>query len=84
MSQHGCYVPVSFYHRFTRAACTFADEYAQGRLVSILEGGYSNRALISGVMSHISGLAEDAGIAADEEWWNLNSLIEVRRSAFSM
>lgn len=82
MSKHGCYFPTSFYHRFTRDACAFADRFAQGRLVSVLEGGYSNRALISGVMAHVAGLAEvDNRLdrsAANPEWWDTPDLVEVR------
>ena len=36
MSRHGRKVPVSFYHRFTRDACAFADKFARGRLVRVL------------------------------------------------
>ena len=40
-----CRVPPSFFYRFTRDACALADTYAEGRLVSVLEGGYSDRAI---------------------------------------
>ena len=78
MSKHGCYFPTTFYHRFTRDVCAFADRIAQGRLVSVLEGGYSNRALISGVMAHVAGLAETDQGAVDPEWWYTPALKEVR------
>lgn len=51
MSRHGAKVPVSFYSRFAKDACNFADTYAAGRLVAVLEGGYSQRALFTGVGS---------------------------------
>ena len=57
MSRHGRKVPTRFYHQFARDATTFADQFANGRLVSVLEGGYSDRALISGGMAHFLGLA---------------------------
>ena len=81
MSKHGCYFPTAFYNKFAREACAFADRFAQGRLVSVLEGGYSNRALISGVMAHISGLADTEQSIVDPEWWDLPALEEVRRSS---
>ena len=62
MSRHGRHVPTSFYRRFARDALTFADEHAKGRLISVLEGGYSDRALTSGVMSWIAGLAEGPSV----------------------
>lgn len=35
-----------------------ADAYARGRVVSVLEGGYSDRALTSGAMAHLCGLVD--------------------------
>jgi histone deacetylase HOS3 len=71
MSRHGRKVPTSFYHRFTRDVCAFADTYASGRIVSVLEGGYSDEALLSGAMAHLTGLIDVSGDAyALETWWN--------------
>lgn len=76
-----CRVPPAFFHRFTRDACKLADAHAQGRLVSILEGGYSDRALLSGAMAHVAGLTyDDAKI--DQAWWSEVNLIEVRSVFF--
>lgn len=79
MSRHKRHVPTGFYKKFTKAACDFADRYAQGRLVSVLEGGYSDRALISGSMSHLAGLAEAAGQVVDPRWWTAEELFKVCR-----
>lgn len=75
MSRHNRKVPASFYHRFTNDARTFAGEYSSGKLISVLEGGYSDRALISGSLAHVCGLAGSDKV--DEEWWNVENLIEV-------
>ncbi|KAL5113527.1 histone deacetylase [Pleosporales sp. CAS-2024a] len=59
MQRHSVNVPTEFYARFTRDVVRLAEEEgtgADGRVISVLEGGYSDRALSSGVMSHISGL----------------------------
>lgn len=79
MSRHNRKVPTSFYHRFARDACAFADRYARGSLVSVLEGGYSDRALTSGAMAHLSGLVDinQLGSKIDEEWWNVENLVKV-------
>ena len=81
MSRHGRKVPVSFYHQFTRDACAFSDNFAGGRIISILEGGYSDRALISGTMAHISGLvsAHNHNIdnKVDRTWWDVDNLAKV-------
>ncbi|XP_006462944.1 hypothetical protein AGABI2DRAFT_179518 [Agaricus bisporus var. bisporus H97] len=78
MSRHNRKVPASFYHRFTNDARTFAGEYSSGKLISVLEGGYSDRALISGSLAHVCGLA---GLdKVDEEWWNVENLIELEKA----
>jgi len=49
--------------------------------VSVLEGGYSDRALTSGAMAHLSGLVDVAqlGGKVSEEWWNVENLVKVGR-----
>ncbi|EIW59314.1 Arginase/deacetylase [Trametes versicolor FP-101664 SS1] len=74
MSRHQRKVPASFYHRFARDARAFAEQYAQGRLISVLEGGYSDRALTSGAMAHLAGLVDTGNIGVDEKWWSLENL----------
>ncbi|KAI0051429.1 Arginase/deacetylase [Auriscalpium vulgare] len=72
MSRHGRKVPTSFFHRFTQDACAFADTYARGRIVSVLEGGYSDKALLSGTLAHLTGLVEPANskVADRQSWWS--------------
>ncbi|KAG6366278.1 hypothetical protein INS49_000454 [Diaporthe citri] len=60
MQRHVVNVPTGFYARIARDVTKIAEEQGtsvDGRLISVLEGGYSDRALTSGVLSHISGLA---------------------------
>lgn len=59
MQRHKVNVPTEFYARFTRDVVELAQEVGtscDGRVISVLEGGYSDRALCSGVFSHLSGL----------------------------
>ncbi|KAG8630467.1 hypothetical protein KVT40_002086 [Elsinoe batatas] len=61
MQRHAVNVPTSFYDRFTRDAVQMAQDAsagAEGRVISVLEGGYSDRALTSGVLSHVTGLSQ--------------------------
>ena len=61
MQRHGANVPTEFYDRFTRDIVRLSEEDGtgvEGRVISVLEGGYSDRALTSGVLSHISGLTD--------------------------
>ena len=62
MQRHQVNVPTDFYARFTRDVVAIADEEGlgvDGRVISVLEGGYSDRALMSGVLSHLSGLTTE-------------------------
>lgn len=61
MQRHAVNVPTEFYARFTRDVVRLAEEIGtgvDGRIISVLEGGYSDRALSSGVLSHLSGLCD--------------------------
>ena len=78
MSRHNRKVPTSFYHRFARDACALSDKYAGGKLISVLEGGYSDRALTSGAFAHLTGLVEIGEGKIDETWWSLENLVEAR------
>lgn len=79
MSRHNRKVPTSFYYQFARDACALSEKYARGRIVSVLEGGYSDRALISGTFAHLCGLTDFGGSGGevDENWWNLENLEKV-------
>ncbi|MGN6728665.1 MAG: histone deacetylase family protein [Rhodanobacteraceae bacterium] len=44
------------YAWITRRLCDLADEHAQGRVVSVLEGGYSLEALRESVTAHVAAL----------------------------
>lgn len=69
MQRHTVNVPTEFYARFTADVVRMAQEEdlgVDGRVISVLEGGYSDRALSSGVLSHLSGLGEGTGPAFDQ------------------
>jgi len=60
MQRHKVHVPTGFYARFARESVALAEDEGtgcNGRVVSVLEGGYSNRAIMSGVLAHLVGLA---------------------------
>ncbi|KAG4431031.1 hypothetical protein IFR05_013489 [Cadophora sp. M221] len=60
MQRHKVNVPTEFYARLTRDVVKLAGEEGlgvDGRIISVLEGGYSDRALCTGVLSHISGMS---------------------------
>lgn len=71
MQRHNVNVPTDFYARFTRDVVRIAAEEGtsvEGRIISVLEGGYSDRALYSGILSHLSGLAGDDPTAKDQDF----------------
>lgn len=55
MSRYGMKLPVGFYHRFATDISRFANAHTAGRLLSVLEGGYSERTLISSSLSYLLG-----------------------------
>ncbi|KAG9238502.1 putative histone deacetylase HOS3 [Amylocarpus encephaloides] len=70
MQRHKVNVPTEFYARITRDVVRIAAEEGtsvDGRVISVLEGGYSDRALYSGVLSHMSGLAGGAPLIIKQE-----------------
>ncbi|CAG7919120.1 unnamed protein product [Penicillium olsonii] len=95
MQRHTVNVPTEFYARFTADVVRMAQEEdlgVDGRVISVLEGGYSDRALSSGVLGHLSGLGEGTGPVADQhgpvpalgapytynpEWWGASNLAEM-------
>lgn len=78
IDSNNCITNSSFYKRFAQDTIKFAERFSGGRLISVLEGGYSDRALTSGAMAHLIGLVDPVGV--DESWWSLNNLIEVSHS----
>ncbi|KAF7348121.1 Histone deacetylase HOS3 [Mycena sanguinolenta] len=80
MSRHNRRVPTSFFYQFARDACALSDRYAGGKICSVLEGGYSDRALISGSMAHLLGLA-DSSVGAD--WWSAENLTLLEKATKS-
>jgi len=94
MQRHKVNVPTEFYARFTHDINRLAEEEGtavEGRVISILEGGYSDRALTSGVLSHLTGLVGDSeggvrptrgpGVKDDSafptEWWSAEAMCEL-------
>ncbi|PWN31491.1 Arginase/deacetylase, partial [Meira miltonrushii] len=59
MQRHGKNVPTEFYTIFTRDSVRLAENFCDGKLMSVLEGGYSDRALTTGVISHLAGMTDD-------------------------
>jgi histone deacetylase HOS3 len=74
MQRHKVNVPTDFYAKFTADVVKLAEEEdlgVDGRVISVLEGGYSDRALMSGVLSHVCGLTTQTIKITREERGNL-------------
>ncbi|KAM0718584.1 hypothetical protein Q7P37_005654 [Cladosporium fusiforme] len=87
MQRHKVNVPTEFYARFTRDMVKLAQEDdtgCDGRVVSVLEGGYSDRALCSGVLSHLSGLSSPSAPAPAAEPVNAALDLEQYMSGLSL
>lgn len=69
MQRHKVNVPTEFYARLTKDVVKLAAEEGtgvEGRVISVLEGGYSDRALCTGVLSHLSGMVSGSPIITKE------------------
>ncbi|CEJ55318.1 hypothetical protein PMG11_01582 [Penicillium brasilianum] len=89
MQRHKVNVPTEFYARFTADVVRMSREEGlgvDGRVISVLEGGYSDRALTSGVLSHLAGLADynaslddsvPTGVEYESKWWSSDHLSEL-------
>ena len=82
MQRHGKHVPPQFYAMFARDAVALANECSDGKIISMLEGGYSDRALISGALAHIGGLADMPWAASSwsraQAPWSLETVAMLR------
>ena len=60
MQRNGVNVPSSFYAAFTKDVVKLARIHTEGKIVSFLEGGYSDGALSTGIFSHLIGLTKSS------------------------
>lgn len=79
MSRHGRKVPVGFYYRFAKDTREFSQTYANGKVISVLEGGYSDRTLMAGGLAHLVGLIEEGKgqLTGRDDWWDDKTLEKV-------
>lgn len=71
MQRHGVNVPTSFYAKFTKDVVKLAQIHTDGKVISFLEGGYSDGALASGIFSHLIGLTNNQKDTTDDPvLWN--------------
>jgi hypothetical protein len=70
----------SFFSRYTRDIVSFANHHTEGKVVSVLEGGYSDRALTSAAMGHVIGMLGKKG---QDAWWQEQELINVSSSSLA-
>lgn len=80
MQRHGVNVPTDFYAQFTADVVKMSQEEdlrVEGRVISVLEGGYSDRSLTSGVLSHLCGLVDEpsVNVATDHKGGLVSSVV---------
>ncbi|CCG23757.1 Hos3 histone deacetylase [Candida orthopsilosis Co 90-125] len=68
MQRHGINVPTSFYATFTKDVVKLAKIHTKGKVISFLEGGYSDGALTTGIFSHLIGLNNDDDLLWNHTW----------------
>ncbi|GAA95280.1 uncharacterized protein L969DRAFT_15246 [Mixia osmundae IAM 14324] len=87
MQRHNRRVPTSFFSRFAVDAASFAKRFAAGKLVSVLEGGYSDTALCSGVAAYLTGLVshtrdDQQAVMHTETPWDPKTLAKLEKTCF--
>lgn len=80
MQRHGKSVPPQFYQIFTEDVVALAEDKCAGKCVSILEGGYSDRALTSATMAHLIGMGLPA---LQEDIYHNSNLYQLEKIAKS-
>lgn len=84
MQRHGYNLPTHFYQRFACDAIDLADRYASGKILSVLEGGYADRAITSGsfaFMIGLSGVTETSVERKSWEWWSVPRLTMLEKGS---
>ena len=87
MQRHGYNLPTHFYQRFASDSIQLANRYASGKILSVLEGGYADRAITSGsyaFMIGLSGVTEQSVNHRSLEWWSLPRLTLLEKWAKKM
>lgn len=77
MQRHGYNLPTHFYQRFASDAIALANRYSSGKILSVLEGGYADRAITSGSFAYmvgLSGVTEESVNRKSREWWSVPHL----------
>ncbi|WAR60590.1 hypothetical protein PtB15_9B529 [Puccinia triticina] len=65
MSRYGKKLPTAFFQRFAGDMSRFSEAHCRGRLISVLEGGYSERALTGSSLSYMLGLMGCGGLESE-------------------
>ncbi|EGF98808.1 uncharacterized protein MELLADRAFT_118439 [Melampsora larici-populina 98AG31] len=76
MSRYGMKLPTSFYHRFSKDLSQFSQTYTKGRVISFLEGGYSDQTLLGSSLSYLLGLI-DYPIDFEKVPWELDRIEKI-------
>lgn len=76
MQRHNVNLPTEFYTIFTRDVLKLAQMHCQGKVISLMEGGYSDKAICSGVFAHLIGLQNQDWI---KEWGSEQVVKEISR-----
>ena len=84
MQRHGYNLPTHFYQRFACDSINLADRYASGKILSVLEGGYADRAITSGSFAYmigLSGVTESSVNRKSWEWWSVPRLTMLEKGS---
>ncbi|KAG5439232.1 hypothetical protein PCANB_001531 [Pneumocystis canis] len=82
MQRHGYHLPASFYWKFCKDAVELSKKRCCSRIFSVMEGGYSNRAIASGTFTLLCGLTgvNEKDINLCESLWRMDHFSYIDRA----
>lgn len=74
MNRHGVNLPTSFYNYFTKDALNLAHYHSEGKMITLLEGGYDSKSITAGTFATLTGLQNQEWI---HEWGSATVIKEL-------
>ncbi|SGZ40749.1 related to Histone deacetylase HOS3 [Hanseniaspora guilliermondii] len=74
MNRHGMSLPTKFYNYFNKDALNLSQYHSDGKLISLMEGGYDSKPIIAGMFSALTGLQNQEWI---DEWGSTTVIKEL-------
>jgi len=74
MNRHGMMLPTKFYNYFNKDALNLSQYHSDGKIISLMEGGYDSKPIIAGMFSALTGMQNQEWI---DEWGSTTVIKEL-------